>query len=46
MFGIDSEAAQKEFLSKAINKNGLTFIIGIALGTLAEISSVIRSRQV
>lgn len=42
MFNLDGDAARSEYLHKAINKNGLTFIIGIALGTLAEISRAVR----
>ena len=46
MFGIDDVAARMEFFRKAINKNGYSFLIGIILGTLAEISRAVQSRSV
>ncbi|GAB4388201.1 hypothetical protein [Albidovulum sp.] len=44
MFGIDEDAARSVFLQKIINKNGPPLILGIALGTLADISRALQSK--
>jgi Mn2+/Fe2+ NRAMP family transporter len=46
MSNIDGELAQNEFLRRALSKNGLTFIIGVVIGTLADIGRSVQSKPV
>ncbi|MGB5869546.1 MAG: hypothetical protein WBH04_05065 [Albidovulum sp.] len=46
MFGIDDEMAREIFFKKMLHKNGSPLLIGIALGTLSEISRALHSKNV